>query len=277
MNKIDDLKTGNLEDIARAVRSTVIEMSHRAKASHLASSLSCIDILVAALWGVMNIDPDDPKSPDRDRLILSKGHAAQALYASLAHRGFFETSLLSQYNRDGGPMSEHPGPNCMPGVEAATGSLGHGLPIGLGMAIAGRIQKRDYRVFVVLGDGECNEGSVWEAALLAAANNVSRLCVIVDFNQWQGTGRSTEIMSIQPLKEKWEAFGWNAANVDGHDISNLVRGMNDTPNKNGQPVALIAHTVKGKGVSFMEDDNNWHYRIPTKEEVAAANRELGIE
>lgn len=277
MNNTHDLKPYIFDDIARSIRGTVVAMSYRAKASHLASSLSCIDILVAALWGVMKIDPTNPDDVDRDRLILSKGHAAQALYASLAHRGFFDLSMLSQYNQDGGPMSEHPGPKCMPGVEAATGSLGHGLPIGLGMAAAGRIQNRDHRVFVVLGDGECNEGSVWEAALLASAQRLSQLCVIVDFNQWQGTGRSTEIMSIQPLKEKWDSFGWDAMNVDGHNIAELVGAMETMPRETGKPIALIANTIKGKGISFMENDNNWHYRIPTKEEVAAANRELGIE
>ena len=266
-----------LDDVARTVRRSVIEMSYQARTSHLASSLSCVDILVAALWGVMNIDPKNGSDPDRDRLILSKGHAAQALYASLAHRGFFDTNTLSIYNTNGGPMSEHPGPNCLPGVEAATGSLGHGLPIGLGMAIAGRLQRRAYRVFVVLGDGECNEGSVWEAALLASAQNLERLCVIVDFNRWQGTGRSTEIMSLNPFVEKWASFGWNASNIDGHHIENLVKAMDSLPYDNNKPLALIAHTIKGKGVSFMEDDNNWHYRIPTKEEVNAANHELGFK
>ena len=168
-----------LEDIARTVRRSVVEMSYQGRASHLASSLSCVDILVAALWGVMNIDPQKGSDPDRDRLILSKGHAAQALYASLAHRGFFDSKLLSLYNNNGGPMSEHPGPNCLPGVEAATGSLGHGLPVGLGMAIAGRIQNRPYRVFVVLGDGECNEGMIWEAALFARQHKLDNLVAII--------------------------------------------------------------------------------------------------
>ena len=265
------------DSLARVVRRSVIEMSYQAQASHLASSLSCVEILVAALWGVMKIDPKNGNDPDRDRLILSKGHAAQALYASLAHRGFFNTELLSLYNTDGGVMSEHPGPKCLPGVEAATGSLGHGLSIGLGIALAGRLQRRDYKVFVVLGDGECNEGTVWEAALLAAAQKLTSLCVIIDFNRLQGTGPSTEIMHLNPLLEKWNSFGWYTVGVDGHNIKQLIEAMSSVQSNNKQPTAVIADTIKGKGVSFMENDNNWHYRIPTKKQVSAANLELGFK
>ena len=267
----------DFDDAARAVRRSVVKMSYQAQAPHLASSLSCVDILVAALWGVMKVDLKNSSDPDRDRLILSKGHAAQALYASLAHRGFFSTELLSLYNTDGGVMSEHPGPKCLPGVEAATGSLGHGLSIGLGIALAGRLQSRDYKVFVILGDGECNEGTVWEAALLASAQNLSNMCVIVDFNRLQGTGPSTEIMNLNPLAEKWSSFGWNTLNVDGHNIEKLTKAMNSIPANNKKPTAVIADTIKGKGVSFMENDNNWHYRIPTKKQVSEANHELGFK
>ena len=266
----------NLADVAREVRRSVIEMSYQAQASHLASSLSCVEILVAALWGAMNVNPKIEKDPNRDRLILSKGHAAQALYASLAFRGFYDPQVLSLYNKNGSPISEHPGPNCLPGIEVATGSLGHGLSIGLGMAIAGRILHRTYRVFVILGDGECNEGSIWEAALLASAQELERLYVIIDFNRLQGTGNSTEIMSLSPLAEKWASFGWNTSSVDGHNIKNLIKAMNSTPT-NHKPTVLIAQTIKGKGVSFMENDNNWHYRIPTKKEVKAAKHELGFK
>lgn len=266
----------SLSDIARHVRGTILDMSYRSHASHLASALSCVDILVAAYWRVMSIDVSRPDDPDRDRLILSKGHAAQALYAALAHRGFFDQAELESYNRDGGAMAEHPGPRCMPGIEAATGSLGHGLPIGVGMALAGRLQSRPYRVFVVMGDGECNEGTVWEAALLGAGQRLGHLCAIVDFNNWQGTGRSTEITALAPLREKWEAFGWTAVDVDGHDPDALAATMTRTPDPDGKPLAIIARTVKGKGVSFMEDDNNWHYRIPTADEVTKGKRELKL-
>ena len=163
------------------------------------------------------------------------------------------------------------------GVELATGSLGHGLPVGLGMALAARIQQQDYRVFVVMSDGECNEGSVWEAAMFAPAQRLEKLAVVVDYNKWQATGRSNEIMALDSLAKKWEAFGWHTLELDGHDLPALVQAMNRVPVGNGKPLAIVAHTIKGKGVSFMEDDNNWHYRSPKADEVAEARRQLGIE
>jgi transketolase len=192
-------------------------------------------------------------------------------------RGFFPDGLLDSYNKNGSALQEHPGPDCAPGIEAATGSLGHGLSIGIGMALSGRIQKRDYRVFALLSDGECNEGSVWEAAMFAAKQGLDQICVIVDYNKWQATGRSNDVLSLSPLREKWEAFGWDAHEIDGHDINALLTQMGSVPNGSGKPIAIIANTVKGKGVSFMEDDNNWHYRIPTSEEVEAAHTELGLQ
>ena len=266
----------DLVTIAREIRGRLVEMSHRARAPHLGSSLSCVDILAAAYWKVLSIDPQQPDAPDRDRFILSKGHAATTLYATLAKRGFFPESMLDAFAEPGSRLAEHPGPGCAPGVEAATGSLGHGLPIGVGMALAGRIQKYDYRVYVLLSDGECNEGSVWEAAMLAPAHGLENLTAIVDFNRWQATGRSEEITSLQPLADKWRAFGWSAYDIDGHDVRALAERLANVPDGTGKPVAVIAHTVKGKGVSFMEDDNNWHYRIPTADEVAAAKQELGL-
>lgn len=266
----------SLESVAAILRARVVEMSHVAGTPHLGSALSCADIVAAAYWGVLRIDPDAPEAPDRDRFILSKGHAATVLYAALAMRGFFPEDLLDSYNTDGGRLAEHPGPRCVPGVEAATGSLGHGLPIALGMALAGRIQGQRYRVYALLSDGECNEGSVWEAAMMAPAHRLDNLCAIVDYNKWQATGRSNETLALAPLRDKWESFGWSAHEVDGHDVDALAERMNRVPDGSGKPVALIAHTVKGKGVSFMEDDNNWHYRIPKAEEVAAAFRELEL-
>lgn len=265
-----------LAQLTRQIRGKIVEMSHRTGAAHLASSLSCVDILASIYWGALRIDPANPADPDRDRCILSKGHACTTLYATLAHRGFFPLSLLDTFSRDGGVLAEHPGPHCVPGVEAATGSLGHGLPIGLGMAYAARIQKRSYRVFVVMGDGECNEGSVWEAAMLAPAHRFENVMAVIDYNKWQGTGRSEEIMSIKPLAPKWQSFGWSTYEVDGHDLKTLVEIFRRVPDGSGRPIAVIANTVKGKGASFMEDDNNWHYRIPTAEEVKLAHKELGL-
>jgi len=264
----------DLAAISRRIRARVIEMSHVAETPHLGSSLSCVDMLVAAYWGFLRIDPAEPLSPDRDRFILSKGHAATALYAVLAERGFFDPALLDTYNEDGAALPEHPGLQCVPGVEAATGSLGHGLPLALGMALAARIQGRPGRCLVLMSDGECEEGSVWEAAMFAPAQKLDTVTVMIDYNKWQATGRSDEIMALAPLAEKWRAFGWDACEVDGHDLDALLAALHREPDGTGRPRAIICHTVKGKGVSFMEDDNNWHYRIPTADEVEKARVEL---
>lgn len=265
-----------LEGFSRQIRGRVVEMSHRAKAPHLGSSLSVTDILVAAYWHALNIDPQNPTDPLRDRFILSKGHAAAALYATLALRGFFSEDMLSLYNEAGSPLPEQPSPGALPGVEAATGSLGHGLSLGVGMALAGGVQGQAYQVMAVLSDGECNEGSVWEAAMYAPAHQLDNLVVVVDFNKWQATGRSQEVTSLNPLRDKWAAFGWHATEINGNDMREVVAALDEAFANTGKPSAIIAHTVKGRGVSFMEDDNNWHYRIPTAEEVGAAHAELGL-
>ena len=266
-----------LERIAAKLRGEVIELSHRAKTPHLGSSLSCIDLLVALYWDFLRIDPQQPDSPERDRFILSKGHAAPALYTTLCERGFFPRKLIDEYGHDGAALAEQPAPGCAPGVEWATGSLGHGLSAGLGMALAGRIQKRDYRTVVLLSDGECNEGSVWEAAMFAAAQKLGPLTVLVDYNKWQATGRSEEVMALAPLRDKWEAFGWESYEVDGHDFAEIEAALACAElSVRDRPLAIIAHTIKGRGVAFMEDDNNWHYRIPSAEEVLAARTLLGL-
>ena len=265
-----------LKATAAELRGRIIDMSHAAQAAHLASSLSCADILVAAYWHVLNIDPHSPRDPLRDRFILSKGHAAAALYATLAMKGYFPIAELDTFCKDGGRLAEHPPANLLPGVEAATGSLGHGLPLGCGMALSGRIKGESFRVYALLSDGENNEGSVWESAMFAAAQKLDNVCVVVDYNKWQATARSDETLMLAPLRDKWAAFGWDAREIDGHDVGALADAMQRVPNGSGKPVALIAHTVKGKGVSFMEDDNNWHYRAPTAEEVVRARKELGL-
>src|ERR1700730_2219838 len=261
---------------AARLRGKIIEMSHAAQAAHLASSLSSADVLLAAYWHVLNIDPIKPGDPLRDRFILSKGHAAAALYATLAMKGYFPLEELSTFCKDGGRLAEHPPANLLPGVEAATGSLGHGLPLGCGMALSGRIKGEAFRVFALLSDGENNEGSVWEAAMFAAAQKLENVCVIVDYNKWQATARSNETLMLAPLRDKWAGFGGDPREIDGHDIGAWAKAMQNVPNGSGKPVALIAHTVKGRGVSFMEDDNNWHYRAPTAEEVVKAHKELGL-
>lgn len=269
--KIEDLKR-----IANEIRYQIIEMSKIGKAPHLGSSLSCVDILVAAYYAFLNIDPQQPNDRLRDRFILSKGHAISTLYAILAKRNFFPSEWLKTFNKDGGSLPEHPTPRCVPGIEMATGSLGHGLSVAIGQALASRILNEPYRLMILLSDGECNEGSVWEAAMFAPARKLDNLVAIVDFNKWQATGRSEEIMQLSPLKDKWEAFGWNAYEIDGHDFEQLLSVFSKIPFVAGKPTAIIAHTIKGKGISFMEDDNNWHYRIPNDEELGKAKAELGI-
>lgn len=272
------MSAANLEQVARELRARTVLTSHRTGTPHLASCLSCVDILTAAYFHALHIDPAHPGDELRDRFILSKGHGAPALFQVLALRGFYPLSRLADYGQDGSVFAEHPpAPAWLPGIEAATGSLGHGLPLALGMAMAGRIRGQRYRVLALLGDGECNEGSVWEAAMLAAAQRVDNLCVVIDYNRWQATGRSEEVMALAPLADKWRAFGWSTREVDGHDLEALSGELTRLPDGSGRPVALVAHTVKGKGVSFMQDDNNWHYRIPDKQDVERALRELEID
>ena len=271
------INKGNLEDIARRIRGGLVKISNKANTPHLGSSLSCVDILVAAYWGVLHIDPNKPEDPNRDRLVFSKGHAATTLYLALNLKGILSDATLETYAKSGGLLPEHPVYGSSPGIEATSGSVGHGLPIGLGIALSARINKKNYRVYVVMSDGECNEGSVWEAAMLAPSQNLDNLVVIVDSNHWQATGRTEEITGKSSLKDKFEAFGWSGYEIDGHDLNALVAVLQKIPDGSGKPVAVIANTIKGKGVSFMEDDNNWHYRIPTDEEVKKALQEIGLK
>lgn len=270
------VKPDELAAVASEIRGRLVEMSHGAKAPHLGSALSCVDILVTLYWGVLNIEPGKERDPGRDRFILSKGHAASALYAVLAFKGMFDKAILDTYTHPGSRLEEHPGPDGVPGVEAATGSLGHGMSMGIGMAMASKVLKRPYNTVVLMSDGECNEGAVWEGAMFAAGRGLNNLCAIVDFNKWQATGRSREVMALDPLLEKWKSFGWEGLEVDGHDMGALGKAFGRIGGKREKPLAIVAHTIKGKGVSFMEDDNNWHYRIPTVSEVEKAKTELGL-
>ncbi|MBI5346638.1 MAG: transketolase [Chlamydiae bacterium] len=265
-----------ISDIAKKIRYEITKMSHLGEAAHLGSSLSCVDLIVALYHVFLKIEPSKPFDRLRDRFILSKGHAISSLYAVLVSRDFFSEDLLATFNQDGSSLPEHPSPNCMPGVEVATGSLGHELSIGIGHALASKILTEPDKVVVLLSDGECNEGTVWEAALFAPAKNLNNLIAIIDFNKWQATGRSEETMTLSPLKNKWESFGWQTYEIDGHNIDEILDTFNKISKKQEKPIAIIAHTIKGKGISFMEDDNNWHYRIPTQEELLKVKNELGI-
>jgi transketolase len=250
-------------------------MSYLGKAPHLGSALSCLDLIYLAYKTFLNINSQNPLDSKRDRFILSKGHAISALYAVLAEMGYFNKSLLETFNQNGSLLPEHPTPNCIPGVEFATGSLGHGLSLGCGLALSSKIKKEQFKVVVLLSDGELNEGTVWEAAQFATVRQLNNLIGIIDFNKWQATGRSTEIMKLEPLKNKWESFGFIVYEIDGHDHLEITNTFKNLKSKN-QPTMIIAHTVKGKGISFMEDDNNWHYRIPSHEDMKKIRQELQI-
>jgi len=271
------LNINDLKKTASIARSRIILNSHKTNTPHLGSCLSCVDILVALYFDKLKINPKYPRSSSRDRFILSKGHGAPALFQILAMKGFYSDDLLSDYGEDGSLFAEHPPtPDYLPGIEAATGSLGHGLPIGLGMALSSRITSKQFHVYVLLGDGECNEGSIWEAATMAVAQSVDNLTIFVDSNKWQATDRTSDLVGGICLKQKWKSFGWNASEIDGNNMKEVMKVLSKRPKK-GVPTAIILNTIKGSGISFMEDDNNWHYRIPNEEEVQRAYKELGIK
>jgi transketolase len=265
---------GELLARARAVRAAVVRMAHTGGTPHVGSALSCVDILIALYFHAMRIDPSKG-GPADDMFVMSKGHGCMAYYATLAERGYFPPALLATYARDGGTLPEHPMPGGAPGIEVATGSLGHGLPIAAGLALARGLDGRDGRVFVLLSDGECNEGSVWEAAMFAAGRRLDNLVALIDYNGLQAMGRCDEITALSPLADKWRAFGWAVREIDGHDVAELVHALDELPFEPRRPSMIVAHTVKGKGVSFMEDDTEWHYRSPSTDELARALEEIG--
>ena len=274
---LDELKykESELQSMADKLRKRIITTSHNAKIPHLGSCLSCIDLLTYIYWSELSINPKEPNNMDRDRFVLSKGHGAPALFQVLAEKQFFPLTDLNSFGKEGSLFHEHPPkPGLVPGIEAATGSLGHGLPMALGMALSSRILKINFRCYALLSDGECNEGSIWESAMMAASQEVDNLTIIIDFNKWQATGRSKEVLALEPLKEKWKAFGWYAQEIDGHDFSQINDAFIKARKIKNKPKAIIANTIKGKGISFMEDDNNWHYRIPNDKEFKKAIEEL---
>lgn len=256
------------------IKKAIVQMAHASRSSHVGSCLSLVEILYVLYFSVLNVDPKDPGKADRDKLILSKGHASAALYATLAAKGFFAPELLARCCVDNGVLAGHPDRNAVPGIEVSTGSLGHGLSIGLGMALANQQADNPGRVFVILGDGECNEGSVWEAAMLAPCLKLANLTAIIDYNKLQAFGRTNDVVDQTNMAERWRSFGWEVSEVDGHNINQLE---NTLQLKQTGPKTIIAHTVKGKGVSFMENKLEWHYRSPDDKELAQAMRELDAQ
>lgn len=263
-----------LELKAKEHRKRILSMIVPVRASHIGSSFSIIDILLYLYLKVMRINPKNPNMASRDRFILSKGWGATALYSILAEMGFFKKSLLETYLQNGSELIGTITRNGIPGIEATTGSAGHGLPIAVGMALAGKLQKKSFHVYVVLGDGECGEGSIWEAAMQAGQYKLDNLTVIVDYNKLQGFGKVKDIIDLEPFTKKWEAFRWSVKEISGHNFKEISKAFSLLPFEKGKPSAIIAHTIKGKGVSIFENGVEWHYRTPNKDEVVIANKEL---
>src|SRR5690625_1808333 len=261
-----------LEKQATKIRLRTWDMIYKAGTGHTGGDLSIADILSVLYFNILNVDPENPKDPDRDIYIQSKGHAAEVLWTTLALRGFFEEEILDTYYELESPLIGHP-TNKMPGIEMNTGSLGHGLSISTGVALASKLDNKNNSVYTLLGDGELAEGSSWEAAMAASHYKLDNLIAIIDRNQLQITGKTVDVMSAEPLKEKWEAFGWNVVTIDGHNYKQLLQELsnNDSPD---QPKIIIADTVKGKGISFVEGEASWHHDVPKDEEYEKGLQEL---
>ena len=263
-----------LRTLARSIRRHDIQMVHRAQLGHIGGEMSAIDILTTLYFAVLHVDPQQPNMPDRDRFILSKGHSAAALYTTLAHAGFFPLDELQTFMQPLSKLNGHPDRNKVPGVETNTGPLGHGLPVAVGAALASKLQDATWRVFALTGDGELQEGSNWEAAMAGAHYQLDNLTVIVDRNRLQQGAGTEETMRLEPLADKWRAFGWSVTEIDGHDYGQLLDTFARVPFEQGKPNCIIAHTHKGQGISFMQDQVAWHHKVPNAEELAMALAEL---
>lgn len=264
---LQDIK--KLESIALTIRHDILNMIYTAGAGHPGGSLSAADLITALYFHVMRIDPTRPDWEDRDRFVLSKGHACPALYAALAERGFFEKAVLDTLRQYHSILQGHPDMNKVPGLDMSAGSLGNGLSVGVGMALSARLKRKDYMTYVMLGDGECQEGMVWEAAMSAGHYHLNNLIAIVDCNGVQINGWVNDIMRIEPLADKWKSFGWQVIELDGHNMRSILTALHDARAMRA-PTVLLARTVKGKGVSFMEDDSAWHGAAPSEEQLAQA-------
>jgi transketolase len=267
----------DLESICRAVRYKLAEVSCKTGTPHLGSCLSAVELLVTLYWQYLRIEPSTLADPNRDYFLLGKGHAASLLYTVLAYRGFYEPQLLLEHGKDNSMFEEHPGMKAPPGVETPSGSLGHALSLATGMALTTKIKNMQNQFYVLVGDGELNEGTNWEAAMFAAKHKLDNLVLVVDFNKLQGTGRSCDIMELEFLDAKFSAFGWHVERINGHNLDEINTAYNSASSCTGKPSVIVADTLKGAGVSFMEDDNNWHYRIPTLEELDVIAQELNIQ
>jgi transketolase len=272
-----DASLEELSNTAREARRWIVRMTHEAGSGHPGGSLSIVEILTSLYFRVMRHDPGNPHWEERDRLVLSKGHGAPGLYTLLALSGYFDPRELITLRKLGSRLQGHPSMNKTPGVDMSTGSLGQGLSIAIGMALGARLDRKDYRIYCILGDGECQEGQIWEAAMAATHFKVDNLCAILDRNQLQIDGPTEKIMSLEPVVPKFKAFGWHVIELNGHDFKELLRAFHEAETYKGKPTIIIANTIKGKGVSFMEGSLKFHGKAPTDEETEQALRELGGE
>ncbi len=264
-----------LYEISRSIRKKLIMMHYKSRTSHIGSALSIVDILVVLYFRILSVNPQKPSWEKRDRFILSKGHAASALYCVLAEKGFFEKKLLDTYCVNGGKLSEHPDRLNVPGIEVSTGSLGHGLSIGVGMALAAKRDKKNHKIFILMSDGECEEGSVWEAVSTAGRLNLNNLVVIIDYNKLQAYDRTDDIQSIKSVKEKFRNSGWDVREIEGHEFSSIEKGLKIPIAEN--PTVVVANTIKGKGIKEMEGKMEWHYKSPKKENLSDFLKELNSD
>jgi len=271
---MDAMVKSQLKRISTQIRKDIITAVSSAGSGHPGGSLSVADILTYLYFEEMNIDPQHPKNPDRDRLVLSKGHCTPGLYATLANRGFFPVEDLKTFRQADSYLEGHPNMDKVPGVDMSTGSLGQGISAAVGMALAGKVDRKDYRVFAILGDGELQEGEVWEAAMAAAHYNLDNLTAFVDYNGLQIDGKITDVMNPEPIADKFRSFGWNAIAINGHDFDEIEKAVEQAKSFKGKPTVIVARTVKGKGVSFMENLASWHGSAPKKEQAEQALKEL---
>jgi transketolase len=274
MDRPASVDATGLSDVCTRLRLRVLEMISRAQSSHIGTAFSMIELLAVLYWQALRVRPSQPDWPDRDRFVLSKGHGCAGLYAVLAERGFFPDEWLDSYYQNGARLAGHATHSGVPGIELSTGSLGHGLSVATGMALAAQRDGRAWRSFVLLSDGECDEGSTWEPMLFAPHHRLDNLVAIVDYNKIQSLGTVAEVISLEPFADKWRACGWAVREIDGHDLLAVSDALSAVPFEPGHPSCVIAHTVKGKGVSFMENELLWHYRTPQGDEYAAARAEL---
>ena len=274
MDIMDQSKRNMLALNANKARLLAVQMVHGAASGHPGGSLSCLDVLTTLYFNVMNVDVNDPRKADRDRFVMSKGHCSPALYPVLALKGFFPVEDLKQFRSIEHHMSGHVEMHHVKGVDMSTGSLGQGISVAVGMALAGKVANKDYRVYSILGDGEIAEGQVWEAFMSAAKYNLDNLCACIDVNGLQIDGRTCDVMPSEPLDKKLEAFGWHVIKIDGHDFDAIEAAYAEAAATKGQPTMILAKTIKGKGVSFMEDNAGWHGKAPNDEQMAQAKAEL---